>query len=60
MDEAFAGDGEVLVDRCEMIFQRLARILTLTRPSTTLSRPTGESSLVFCASRCARITELLQ
>ena len=34
--EAFAGGGEVFVDRCE-IFQRPLKILTLTRPSATLS-----------------------
>jgi hypothetical protein len=38
MDEAFAGDGEVFIDRCEMIFQRLVkspsmRLRSLVSPS---------------------------
>src|SRR2546426_1011754 len=42
MGEPFTSSGEVFVERCEVIFQRLVKILTLTRPSATLSHPAGE------------------
>ncbi len=33
MAETFAGSGEVFVDHCEILFQRLFKILAITRTS---------------------------